>query len=234
MFIPIGDDNSARRSYPIINVMLIVTTSVVWFLQLRFGEPFTYALSVVPYEVTRNEDLTGPVQLPMDGQQLEIAHYPSAVPLILTLITSMFLHGGWLHLIGNMLYLWIFGDQIEDRLGHVKYFVFYIFSGIFGALAHVLADPGSVIHMVGASGAISGVLGAYLISFPANRITMWAFITTVRIPAFLVIGFWFISQLSGLVSTQSDGIAYMAHIGGFAAGILFVRLLHKPQTMRIT
>jgi membrane associated rhomboid family serine protease len=227
MFIPISDDNSRRGGFPWVNTLLIVITCGVWFLQLHEGSAFTYRYALVPYELTRVTDLTGEETFQRDGESFTIHHEPAGVPLWVTLITSAFLHGGWLHLGGNMLYLWIFGDQIEDILGAFRYLVFYISCGIFAGLAHVFSDPSSIIPLVGASGSISGVLGAYLMSNPGNPVTIWFFIFTFRVPAFFVISFWFLSQLSGYMSPEESGVAYMAHIGGFVAGLFLVHWL-KP------
>lgn len=227
MFIPISDDNTGRGGLPWMNTLLIVVTCGVWFLQLHEGPTFTYRFALVPYELTRLTDLTSEETFQRDGESFTIQHEPAGVPLWVTLITSVFLHGGWLHLGGNMLYLWIFGDQIEDKLGSFRYLVFYVVCGMFAGLAHVFSDPSSIIPLVGASGSISGVLGAYLMSYPGNRIRIWVFIFTFRAPAFLVISFWFLSQLSGYMSPEESGVAYMAHIGGFVAGLFLVHWL-KP------
>lgn len=144
----------------------------------------------------------------------------------LPLITSMFMHGGLLHLGGNMLYLWIFGNNIEDRLGHFGFVLFYLAGGIAAAFTHILMQPQSVIPMVGASGAISAVLGAYMIIYPRARVVLliwfFIFIRFVRVPAFLVLGVWFVMQISGVLSIPEEGIAWYAHIGGFVAGVVMI------------
>jgi len=218
--IPLKDDIPSYRR-PVITIGLIVANVLVYFYQLIQGpyfEHFVVKYGAIPYEIMHGQELT---------PQL-------AAPIPLTLFTAMFLHGGLLHLGGNMLYLWIFGDNVEDKLGHVRFFIFYILSGLAGSLAHVITSPGSQIPMVGASGAIAGVLGAYLIRFPQSRI--WTliffgfFIRPVRIPALFVLGFWFILQLLyGLPSlgAQGGGVAWFAHIGGFVAGIVLFRIMRK-------
>jgi membrane associated rhomboid family serine protease len=155
-----------------------------------------------------------------------------------TLFTSMFVHAGWLHLLSNMLYLWIFGDNVEDNVGHFGFLILYILSGLAGAFAHILFNPDSTIPTVGASGAISGVLGAYVVLYPAGRIRTLMFIppfiTFVRVPALLLIGFWFFMQLMGglasLETPQASGVAFWAHVGGFVAGVLLVNLLRKRRS----
>lgn len=150
-----------------------------------------------------------------------------------TFLTSMFLHGGILHIGGNMLYLWIFGDNIEDQTGHLGYMIFYLASGAAASLAHIASDPSSAIPAVGASGAISGVLGAYIVRFPHARVRAIVFIgrfgQLIRLPAYLLIGFWFFYQLLLSFLDPTGGVAYFAHIGGFIAGLLFVFLIPKKK-----
>ena len=151
----------------------------------------------------------------------------------ITFLTSMFLHGGILHIGGNMLYLWIFGDNIEDRTGHAGYVIFYMASGVAASLAHIASDPASTIPAVGASGAISGVLGAYIVRFPHARVRAIVFIgrfgQLIRLPAFLLIGFWFVYQLLLSALDPTGGVAYFAHIGGFIAGLLFAFAIPKKK-----
>ncbi len=166
-------------------------------------------------------------------------HLHGSIPSVFTLLTSQFLHGGLLHLLGNMLYLWIFGNNIEDLLGKWRFLLFYLLCGVFAAAAHIILHPNSTLPMVGASGAIAGVLGAYLISFPGSRVLVLVFVifivTTARISAFYVLGFWFVMQLfyaSGSVGREGTNIAYMAHIGGFLIGIWLVRKLRPNRLWR--
>jgi membrane associated rhomboid family serine protease len=218
--IPIKDDIPSYRR-PVVTMGLIVINILVYLYEIIQGpyfQQFIVKYGAIPYEIMHGQELTPQLSFP--------------IPL--TLISSMFLHGGLLHLGGNMLYLWIFGDNVEDKLGHLRFFIFYILSGLAGSMAHVLASPGSQVPMIGASGAIAGVLGAYMIRFPQSRI--WTliffgfFIRTVRIPAIFVLGFWFILQLLyGLPSlgAQEGGVAWFAHIGGFLTGILLFKIMRK-------
>jgi membrane associated rhomboid family serine protease len=215
--IPLKDDIPARRP-PIVTVALISINCLAYFYLLSLGDAYQLALvkwGTIPFEVTHMQELT-----PELGS-----------PIILTLFTAMFLHGGLLHLGGNMLYLWIFGDNVEDQLGHVKFLVFYILCGLEASLLYVLTTPDSQVPMIGASGAIAGVLGAYVIRFPRARILtlIWFgfFIRIVAIPAFFVLGFWFVLQLLFAlpsIGSTSGGVAFFAHVGGFLAGIVLFKL----------
>ena len=218
--IPIKDDIPSYRR-PMVTMGLIIINIMVYLYQIIQGPYFQHFIvkyGAIPYEIMHGQELTPQLSFP--------------IPL--TLLSSMFLHGGLLHLIGNMLYLWIFGDNVEDKLGHLRFLIFYILSGLAGSMAHVLTSPGSQVPMIGASGAIAGILGAYLIRFPQSRI--WTliffgfFIRTVRIPAIFVLGFWFILQLLyGLpsIGAQGGGVAWFAHIGGFLTGILLFKIMRK-------
>ena len=218
--LPIGDDDSDRRFAPFINYILIAINILVFvFLQGMGGnEKFTYAFSTVPAEILTGKDIAAGV--------LE----PTPIPVYFTLITSMFMHGGWAHLLGNMLFLWVFGDNIENRIGHIRYLIFYLVCGIIASLSHVfVSGSDSLIPSLGASGAISGVLGGYLLLFPSRRVRviMGRGITTV--PAFVALGIWIvfqvISQLGVLGGDQGGGgVAYAAHIGGFIAGLALIKL----------
>jgi len=218
--LPIGDDDSDRRFAPLVNYALIAINVLVFvFLQGMGGnEKFTYAFSTVPAEILTGKDIAAGV--------LE----PTPIPVYFTLITSMFMHGGWAHLLGNMLFLWVFGDNIENRIGHIRYLIFYLVCGIIASLSHVfVSGSDSLIPSLGASGAISGVLGGYLLLFPSRRVRviMGRGITTV--PAFVALGIWIvfqvISQLGVLGGDQGGGgVAYAAHIGGFVAGLALIKL----------
>ena len=159
----------------------------------------------------------------------------SYIPSVMTIFTSMFMHGGWMHLIGNMVFLWIFGDNIEDSMGKVKFLTFYLICGVFAALLQALIDPVSQIPMIGASGAIAGVLGAYLLLHPkANvNVLLWIIIviTVVRVPAFIVLGIWIVSQFFSLTGEGNGGVAYFAHIGGFLAGMLLITFFKSSEVM---
>ncbi|NWF75870.1 MAG: rhomboid family intramembrane serine protease [Nitrospirae bacterium] len=213
--IPYKDDNPTYR-IPVITIIIIVLNILAFFLQMAYPSGFkevAYAYGAIPHSILTFES-TQPI-------------HPAA-----TIFTSMFMHGGLFHLGGNMLYLWIFGNNIEDKLGHIRFVIFYIVCGIFSAYAHAISNANSTIPMIGASGAVSGILGAYLLLFPRANIHtlifLGFFITTVRIPALIVIGFWAIIQfINGLISTglnEAGGVAWFAHIGGFLMGLLTVKL----------
>ena len=204
--IPIGDDNSARRITPFVTYVLILINVAVFFLELSGGNAFIEKWAFVP-----SRFLADP-----SGQ------FP-------TIFTSMFMHAGWMHLLGNMLYLWIFGDNVEDRFGHGKFALFYFLCGIAAIFAQLAINPDSNIPNVGASGAISGVLGSYLVLYPKGKIRILVGQGVMHAPALLVIGLWIVLQLfSGFGSLQTTGeqggVAYMAHIGGFVAGLVLTFL----------
>ncbi len=228
-FFPIGDDNTERRITPFVNYALIAINVAVFLYQVGHPE-FTYGYSVVPAEITGGQDLSGSVR-GVPGLRL----YPGPSPIYLTLLSAMFMHGGLLHLGGNMLYLWIFGDNVEDRMGHLKYLIFYLLCGFLASATHIFFGPNSVIPSLGASGAIAGVLGAYLILFPRQgvRVYQWGMVTEV--PAIIVIGLWGLLQFIsgfGSLGRQGGGVAYMAHVGGFVAGLVLVFLFRDPPAPR--
>jgi membrane associated rhomboid family serine protease len=222
--LPIGDQNLPGRGIAWVTLGLIaVNVAAFVFLQLG-NDSFTYGYSTVPREITTGMDLTKPERVIIDGQRVEIPEEPGPSPIYLTLLTSMFLRGGWLHLGGNMLFLFIFGDNVEHAFGRVFYLIFYLGAGVIASLAQVWAGPDSVIPSLGASGAISGVLGAYIVLFPGNqiRVLVWYFIVTV--PAIVMIGLWaalqFFSGFASIAETQqTGGVAYLAHVGGFVTGV---------------
>jgi membrane associated rhomboid family serine protease len=225
---PIHDENERGQGLAFVSLALIAINVVV-FIALQGagasqdGAEFTYGYSAVPFEITNGVDLTEPETVTVDGQPVEIPQEPGPSPIWLTLLTSMFMHAGWLHLGGNMLFLWIFGDNVEHRIGHALFLVFYLVVGLVASFAQILLRSDSVIPTLGASGAISGVLGAYLVLFPANRVLVILFRFPIWVPAIVVIGLWIVFQvLSGLatLSNEGGGVAYMAHIGGFAAGVV--------------
>ncbi len=242
---PIGDENE-RGHGPAFVTLAIIGLNVLVFLLLQGagasteGTEFTYGYSAVPYEITHGEDLTDPQPIEVDGQTVEVPQEPGPSPIWLTLFSSIFMHGGWLHLGGNMLFLWIFGDNVEHRIGHALYLVFYLVAGVIASFAQILIATDSVIPTLGASGAISGVLGAYLVMFPTNRVTVFLFRILLPVPAIVAIGMWaalqFISGFGGGLSGEGGGVAYMAHIGGFiaglVAGVVFRVLFHEPRRPR--
>lgn len=229
MFIPIGDDNQGRIRTPFIVIVLVLLNALVWYLQLSLGAPFTYGYSAVPFELTRGLDLASVTQIQGPGGTQLIPQFPGPSPIWLTIFSSMFMHGSWGHIFGNMLYLIIFGDQIEDRLGHLRFLMFYLVCGIAASLAHIAIDPSSTIPCLGASGAIAGVLGAYWVTHPHNRVKVIWFrpLQLTHIPASVVLGGWIVIQLVSQISVigQNSGVAYMAHIGGFAAGFLLIKVM---------
>ncbi len=214
--IPYKDDNPTSR-FPIVTVALIVINILV-FLVLRLQGAHAFRQAVIQAGVIPRELFLGNLQ----GS--------TALSPPVTLFTSMFMHGGVLHILGNMVYLWIFGNNVEDYLGHVRFALFYIACGLVAAFSHILINLNSGVPMVGASGAIAGVLGAYLVLYPWARVHVlvfvFFFITTFMVPAWLVLGFWFVLQvLYGLpsIGMAVGGTAYLAHIGGFLAGYLYIR-----------
>jgi len=242
MIFPLYDDNSDRTTTPVVNYILIAINILVFvFLQqLGTNDKFTYAFSTVPEEIRTGRDIRTAdrvVEEPVTGQQLLLPGLqPTPFSVYLTLIISMFMHGGIAHIAGNMLFLWIFGDNVEDRLGHVRYLIFYLLTGVLASLAHVLStvmfavDQSSLlVPSLGASGAISGVLGAYLVLHPKRRVTVILFRFLTDVPAYVAVGIWFAFQLiSGLGmlggGSQQGGVAYAAHIGGFIAGVALVKV----------
>jgi membrane associated rhomboid family serine protease len=247
MVFPIADDNTGRTITPWVNYTLIVINILVFvFLQqLGTNERFTYAFSTVPAEISTGEDIVtrDRVAIHPTGQRILVPGLqPTPFSVYLTLITSMFMHGGIAHIFGNMLFLWIFGDNIEDRMGHFRYVIFYLVCGVLASLAHVFttlmfaSDASSLlIPSLGASGAISGVLGGYILLHPKRRVTVILFRFLTDVPAYVAIGIWFAFQLiSGLGilggGSQQGGVAYAAHIGGFAAGVILVKFFTIGRT----
>jgi membrane associated rhomboid family serine protease len=235
---PIGDDNSGRRTTPYVTYALMAMNIVVYFLLQGGGmnDAFTYGYSVIPQEILRGKDYTMPVTTEIG----RIPQAPGPNPIYLTLLSAMFMHGSLMHLFGNMLYLWIFGDNIEDAMGHVKFLVFYVLCGLLASGAHILFDQNSFIPSLGASGAIAGVLGGYILLYPTRSVrVLIGLLGIVQMPALIVIGIWavlqFISGFGAIARTQvsGGGVAYMAHVGGFIAGFLLVSVFRNPQRQRI-
>lgn len=244
--LPIGDDNTGRTITPFVNYMLLAANVLVFvFLQgLGSNERFTYAFSTVPQEIVTGRDVSEPITI-RDPMTDEVAGtvdlQPTPIPVYLTLLTSMFMHGGLAHIFGNMLYLWIFGDNLEDSMGHLRYLLFYLTCGILAGLAHVFATTAfrgnPYLPALGASGAISGVLAGYVVLHPHRRVRMIVFRTIQEVPSIWAIGIWFVFQLiSGIgmlgSGSQAGGVAYAAHIGGFIAGLVLVKFFaagRKPR-----
>ena len=218
--IPLRDDNPTR-STPVVNFALIALCVLVflWEVTLPNGkaQQAVYQLGFIPAVFFGRADLS--------------QHW---IAPEMSIVTSMFMHGGWLHLIGNMLYLWIFGDNVEDRVGHARYVLFYLVCGFVAALAQSLADMSSTVPMIGASGAISGVLGAYIVLYPRAKVLavlpLIIVFYTLRVPAWVVLGMWFVGQLlNSLSAQQGAGVAFGAHVGGFVAGVLLIRLFVRDR-----
>jgi len=237
--IPLSDDNPTLRT-PIVTIALLLLIGAIWvFVQGAGLDTRTLAASVcnlglIAGEITRMAPVGTAVPL---GEGL--ACHVDAEPInYLTPLTSMFLHGGWAHVLGNSLFLWIFGNNVEDSMGRLRFVVFYLVCGLAAAAAQVIADPASPVPMVGASGAISGVMGAYLVLYPTARVNMlFIFVVIVRVisvPAWLVLLYWFgiqalaaLPQLSGAQTGMSSGVAVIAHVGGFVTGVVLVKLFEN-------
>lgn len=226
---PIGDDNSDRTITPFVNYAFIGINILVFLLLQQIGtnDAFSYAFSLVPREITDGVDITG-VQVVRDalGNTGEVRHYDTPLPVYFNFLSSMFMHGDIMHILGNMMFLFVFGDNLENLLGHVRYAVFYIVCGFVAAVSQIVMDTDSVIPMLGASGAISGVLGGYILLFPQRQVRaiIFSFLTTV--PAFVALGIWIAYQLitGYLTPAGTGGVAYAAHIGGFIAGLALVKV----------
>jgi membrane associated rhomboid family serine protease len=217
--IPIGDDDSERRSFPVVTLVLIAVNLLVFLWQMAQGSGFERAVKAygtIPFEITHGQDI-GP---------------PGPHPIYLTLLTSMFMHANWMHLGGNMLFLWIFGDNLEDRMGRAKYLLFYLICGLAASAAQILMSPDSQLPGIGASGAIAGVLGGYLLLFPQARVRTLGRYGVYEVPAWMMLGFWILTQfLAGMAQwggREIGGVAYAAHVGGFVAGLLLVKLFAAP------
>jgi membrane associated rhomboid family serine protease len=243
MVFPLYDDNTDRTRFPYVNYAFIALNILVFVLLQRLGSDtsFTYSFSTVPQEIMTGSDVvTSPRVVEYAGQEIMIPGLGRTWPSVyFTLLTSMFMHGGIAHIAGNMLFLWIFGDNIEDRLGHVRYAIFYLVCGLIASLAHVFTTAAFageqadlLVPSLGASGAISGVLGGYLLLHPARRVTVILFRFLTDVPAWVAIGIWFAFQLiSGLgmlgAGSQQGGVAYAAHIGGFIAGLVLIKFFDR-------
>ena len=211
--LPIGDDNSGRRIVPLVTYALIVLNVLFFLVEMSGGDAFIMKWAFVPSRFLANP----------------VADFP-------TLFTSMFMHAGWLHLGSNMLYLWIFGDNVEDRFGHLKFLIFYLFCGLTATFVQMAVNPASDVPNLGASGAIAGVLAAYILMFPQGMVRVMQGQRVIQVPALIMIGFWIVLQLfSGFASlgaADTGGVAYMAHIGGFAAGLVLAFLLRGKTIQR--
>ncbi len=212
--IPLGDASRRPRRTPAITILLIIVNAVVFFMELTGGDQFVSAWSAIPLQITHGHHL-------------------------ITLLTSMFMHASWMHIIGNMVFLWAFGPEIEDAMGSFRYLGFYLAGGLAAMMAQVLGSPSSQIPSLGASGAIAAVMGAFIVTYPRDRIKtlliIFIFIRVTYIPAALLIGFWFLMQLfsfGSVARVQTGGVAYLAHIGGFLFGAITARLIEDPARVR--
>lgn len=224
MIFPISDDDRHLLNPAWVSISLLVANVAVFLWQLAHPD-FTPGWSVIPAEIVGGRDLVGTALVEAGGRVHAVAQATGPVPIYLTVLSAMFMHGGWAHLGGNLLYLWIFGDNVEHRFGGLKFLAFYLVSGIVATFAQISTDPASVIPNLGASGAISGVLGAYLVLFPRNRVNAVFFFRIVSLPAVFVLGMWGLMQVvSGAGSQAAEqgtgGVAYAAHIGGFITGVV--------------
>lgn len=227
---PIGDDNSGRTITPYVNYLLIAINIAVFVFAQGLGsnQAFLMSFSTVPQEILTNTDITS------NGLGV------TPIPVYGTLLTSMFMHGSIAHIAGNMLYLWIFGDNLENVMGHLKYLIFYLICGVLASLSHVLMSQflnnGLLIPSLGASGAISGVLGGYMILFPKNKVRVFAIRSIINVPAVVTLGIWIVlqivSQAGAMGGREESGVAYAAHIGGFLAGMVLVKFfVHKKPAL---
>ncbi len=227
---PIGDDNSDRTITPYVNYIFIGINILVFVLLQQIGsnDSFSYAYSLVPQEITTGIDITSTqvVTDALTGETGRVNHQPTPLPVYFNFLSSMFMHGGFMHLFGNVLFLWVFGDNLENRLGHIRYAAFYLVCGFAAALAQILMDIGSIIPMLGASGAISGVLGGYLLLYPKRRVRAIVFNFLTEVPAYVALGIWIVFQIiQGYLSPAgTGGVAYAAHIGGFIAGLVLIKI----------
>jgi membrane associated rhomboid family serine protease len=210
--VPLSDASQQPRRFAVVTLGIIVVNAFVFILELTGGDAFVERWSVIPADIATGHRL-------------------------ITIFTAMFMHAGWMHIIGNMVFLWAFGPEIENAMGRFRYLVFYLLCGLAASVAQIAAMPHSTVPNLGASGAIAGVMGAFLVTYPRDRIRSllligW-FVTVTRIPAALLIGVWFLiqlfSQVGSVADVQSGGVAYMAHVGGFIFGAIFARLFERSQ-----
>jgi membrane associated rhomboid family serine protease len=238
---PISDDDRELMSPAWVCIALLVANIALFVVQIM-DPAFTYGWSVIPYEITHGIDLPETVGLQVGREIIPFPQAPGPQPIYLTILSAMFMHGGWMHIGGNMLYLWIFGDNVEHRFGALKFLLFYLVSGIVATFAQIATHPDGLIPNLGASGAISGVLGAYLVLFPRNMVNAVFFFRIVSLPAIFVIGMWALLQFVNGAGSITDrnlagGVAYAAHIGGFIAGVvmgIFARMgmkNHEPPSV---
>ncbi len=222
MFFPLKDENPTK-TFPYMTVLLIACSTFVFFIELARGQYRGYIVAkfgMVPFEITHGVDL---------DPQVALGPY-------ITLLTSLFLHGSFFHLIGNMWFLWIFGNNIEDVVGHYKFLTFYILGGVAASFLQIAVSASSTVPVIGASGAVSAVLGAYILKFPRARVKtlmfLFIFVTVINVPAVAFIGIWFFMQLLSSVTRSGSNVAWFAHIGGFIFGLLAIMLFQKKERNR--
>jgi membrane associated rhomboid family serine protease len=245
MVLPLGDLHKTQI-VPVFTYALIAINVLVFLVQQQTGEEFTLAYAATPYEVWNNDDIDEPIVqvvpvrvrdpfgrgVQLEQRRLARPHVPCPIPVRWTLLTSMFLHGSWMHLLGNMLYLWIVGDNVEEVLGSFRFLVIYLACGLVGSLAQIAAEPNSVVPTLGASGAIAGIMGAYVVWFPHNQIRVLLFRFITVLPAYIVIGGWIALQFwlgtnSLGKATGQGGVAYLAHVGGAITGVVVALLFYE-------
>ncbi|HNW84848.1 MAG TPA: rhomboid family intramembrane serine protease [Candidatus Cryosericum sp.] len=222
--LPIRDD-APSRTFPLVTFLLILANGLVWMWELSLGggtalDTFFYRFGFIP------GILTGAYDAPSWALS----------PYVLTILTSMFVHGSWSHILGNMLFLWIFGNNVEDHLGHARYLLFYLAGGVVAALVQLLSGPGSDVPTIGASGAIAAVMGAYFFVYPTARVQVlvfFIFITTIRLPAWIFLGVWFLMQLFEGTYGAAQGVAVWAHVGGFLFGLMIAWIDRTRQRRRM-
>lgn len=224
MFIPLHDDNPLRSiSFPFVTVALILINAVIYIffqsgLVYNMGHAGTFDLAVVPCQL-----------LGLNGCVVNSGEVVGDIPELITPISYMFLHGGWLHLIGNMLFLWVFGDNVEDAMGHTKYLIFYIFCGVFAGYTHSIMSPESTVPLIGASGAVAGVIAAYLMLHPNVLVWVLAFgAISMKLRALWVLGAWIAIQFISLITAGQSSTAWWAHIGGLFAGAVLILIMRRP------
>lgn len=238
---PLGDENEDRVATPYVTYCLIALNFLVFiFLQgAGTNAAFTYGYAVVPREIITGHDLAHPVST---GYGM-LPQAPGPYPIYLTLLTAMFMHGSWLHLLGNMLYMWIFGDNVEDAVGHAKFLLFYLLCGLGATVCHIAATvffhQDTLMPSLGASGAIAGVLGGYVLMYPTRRVRVLLGYMLIQLPAVLVIGFWIVTQIVSSVGsvaqteqTRGGGVAYFAHLGGVLTGLVLISLFRNPDVQQ--
>ncbi len=247
----LGDESCKNSRFPWMTLSLVVINVMVFAAQQFVGDSLTVGFSMVPAEITQLKDLTKTERVKMmvpvvrphpryhgmeiiaqEEQWVDVPQYAGPFPIFLTMLTSMFLHGNWVHLIGNMWFLIVFGRNVESALNHDRFLAFYLGTGIFGGICQVLSDPSSVLPCLGASGAISGIMGAYIAVFPFNKVRLWLgwYVGVIELPAIVVLGGWFLLQyLSAFASLDmgiiGGGVAYWDHLGGFVSGVIAIRLM---------